>query len=114
MTDALKQELAARAQAEGFARMGICAPDAIPQAAERLAEYVARGRHGQMGWMAERMEWRGNPAALWPEARSVIMLAEAYTPGCDPLATVAKTPQPRGSVKRSASPGSLGSAGRAS
>ena len=35
-------------------------------------------------------------------------------PGCDPLATVAKTPQPRSSVKRSASPGSLGSAGRAS
>ena len=42
--------------------------------------------HGQMGWMAERMAWRGNPAALWPEARSVIMLAETYTPAHDPLA----------------------------
>jgi epoxyqueuosine reductase len=27
-------------------------------------------------------------AALWPEARSVIMLAEAYTPGADPLAVL--------------------------
>ena len=41
-----------------------------------------------MGWMAERMGWRGDPAALWPEARSVIMLAEAYTPAYDPLAVL--------------------------
>jgi epoxyqueuosine reductase len=46
---------------------------------------VADGWHGQMGWMAERMGWRGSPAALWPEARSVVMLAEAYTPDGDPL-----------------------------
>jgi epoxyqueuosine reductase len=31
------------------------------------------------------MGWRGDPTALWPEARSVIMLAEAYTPRHDPL-----------------------------
>jgi len=31
------------------------------------------------------MHWRGDPAALWPEVRSVIMLAEAYTPHHDPL-----------------------------
>ncbi|MDN5785781.1 MAG: tRNA epoxyqueuosine(34) reductase QueG [Pseudorhodobacter sp.] len=65
--------------------MGICAPDATPQTAPRLAEYVAKGRHGQMGWMAERMGWRGSAAALWPEARSVIMLAEVYTPPENPL-----------------------------
>jgi len=49
---------------------------------------VGAGRHGQMGWMAERMGWRGDPAALWPEARSVVMLAETYTPGGDPLAVL--------------------------
>ena len=75
----LKDKLHARALEEGFSAMGICAPDAIPLAAERLAAFVASGAHGQMGWMAERMEWRGNPAALWPQARSVIMLAEVYT-----------------------------------
>jgi epoxyqueuosine reductase len=46
------------------------------------------GHHGQMAWMAERMHWRGDPTALWPEARSVIMLAEAYTPDEDPLANL--------------------------
>lgn len=65
--------------------MGVCRPDAIPQALDRLDTYVNDGRHGQMGWMAERMSWRGNPSALWPEARSVIMLAEVYSPDHDPL-----------------------------
>nr|WP_132546089.1 tRNA epoxyqueuosine(34) reductase QueG [Rhodovulum euryhalinum] len=86
----MKDRLAARARDEGFAAMGVCRPDAIPEAAGRLAEFVALGRHGQMGWMAERMDWRGNPAALWPAARSVIMLAEPYTQDHDPLAVLAR------------------------
>ncbi len=84
----LKARIIARAAAEGFSACGFSAPDAIPEAAGRLAAYVAAGRHGQMGWMAERMSWRGDPAALWPEARTVIMLAEAYTPAHDPLAVL--------------------------
>lgn len=86
--DVLKERLEAQARAEGFAAMGVCAPDAVPEAAGRLAAYVAEGRHGQMGWMAERVAWRGSAAALWPEARSVIMLAECYTPESDPLAVL--------------------------
>ncbi len=65
--------------------MRITTPDAVPQAAERLADFLAAGHHGQMGWMADRTEWRGNPAALWPQARSVIMLAESYAPPENPL-----------------------------
>ena len=84
----LKARLVERALAEGFSDVGVCAPDAIPEAAGRLAAFVAAGRHGQMGWMEERMAWRGNPAALWPEARTVIMLAEVYTPESDPLAVL--------------------------
>lgn len=81
----LKERLAARALEEGFSKMGICAPDAIPQAASRLRQFLEAGHHGQMAWMADREAWRGNPAALWPEAKSVIMLAEVYTPDYDPL-----------------------------
>ncbi|WP_281269496.1 tRNA epoxyqueuosine(34) reductase QueG [Rhodovulum viride] len=88
MSAALKDRLGARARDEGLAAMGVCRPDAIPEAAGRLAEFVARGRHGQMGWMAERMGWRGDPAALWPEARSVVMVAEPYTQTHDPLAAL--------------------------
>ncbi|MDO8882185.1 tRNA epoxyqueuosine(34) reductase QueG [Pseudotabrizicola sp.] len=90
MTDALKSLLLARALKVGFSAMRITAPDAIPQASARLAEFVAEGRHGQMGWMAERMAWRGDPSALWPEARSVIMLAESYAPKENPLPLLQK------------------------
>jgi len=81
----LKERLVAQALAEGFSRVGITRPGAIPEAAGRLAAFVEAGRHGQMGWMAERMQWRGDPTELWPEARSVVMLAETYTPDHDPL-----------------------------
>jgi epoxyqueuosine reductase len=39
--------------------------------------------------MADRAHWRGDPTALWPAARSVIMLADAYTPRHDPLSDLA-------------------------
>ena len=81
----LAPRLKARALEEGFSASGICAPDSIPEAAGRLRAFVDEGLHGQMDWMAERMAWRGDPTALWPEARSVLMLAEAYTPEYDPL-----------------------------
>lgn len=86
----LKARLRERALAEGFSAMGVCAPDAVPGTAARLDAWLADGRQGQMGWMAERVEWRGNAAALWPAARSVIMLAEVYTPEGDPLAVLAQ------------------------
>ncbi|MDP5359756.1 MAG: tRNA epoxyqueuosine(34) reductase QueG [Paracoccaceae bacterium] len=86
----MKARLIAFAQEAGFAKVGVCTPDAVPQMAARLAAFVEGGRHGQMGWMAERMAWRGDPAALWPAAKSVIMLAEPYTPDHDPMAVLEK------------------------
>ncbi|MGR3662793.1 MAG: tRNA epoxyqueuosine(34) reductase QueG [Paracoccaceae bacterium] len=88
MSVALKSRLVEQALAEGFSSVGVCRPDAIFEAPDRLAAYVEAGRHGQMSWMAERMNWRGNPAALWPEAKSVVMLAEVYSPEHDPLAVL--------------------------
>ncbi|HHB80573.1 MAG TPA: tRNA epoxyqueuosine(34) reductase QueG, partial [Aliiroseovarius sp.] len=87
MADAapLRDRLEQQARSEGFAGFGVCRPDATPETATRLAQYVAEGRHGQMAWMGERMHWRGSAAALWPDARSVIMLAEPYTPEHDPM-----------------------------
>ncbi len=83
----MRAALEAYAREAGFAGFGICRPDAV-ELADKLQAFVDAGYHGQMGWMAERMAWRGNPAALWPEAKSVIMLAEVYTPDHDPLAVL--------------------------
>jgi epoxyqueuosine reductase len=90
MAEDLKARIIARAEAEGFARGGVTRPDAVPEVAGRLADFLAKGRHGQMDWLADRAEWRGNPAALWPAARSVLMLAEPYTPDEDPLAILGR------------------------
>ena len=84
----MKARLISFARDAGFAKVGVCRPDAVPEMAAQLSAFVDAGRHGQMDWMAERMAWRGDPAALWPEARSVIMLAETYTPEHDPLAVL--------------------------
>jgi len=65
--------------------MGVCRTSDVPQISERLKTYVEKGHHGKMSWMAERMNWRGSPQDLWPQARSVIMLAEPYTPKHDPM-----------------------------
>jgi epoxyqueuosine reductase len=86
--DALKVRLAEQARVAGFTACRITTPDAVPDTAGRLADWLAAGRHGQMEWMAERAHWRGSPAALWPEARSVVMLAESYAPATDPLAVL--------------------------
>ncbi|MEO1308918.1 MAG: tRNA epoxyqueuosine(34) reductase QueG, partial [Pseudomonadota bacterium] len=86
----ISERLKDQARAEGFAEARITSPDAVPQVADRLAQFIAKGWHGQMGWLAERSNWRGNPAALWPEVRSVIMLAELYTPDHDPLAALSQ------------------------
>ena len=86
----LKEALKERARSEGFSEAGVCKPDSIPEAGPRLADFVDSGHHGQMDWMAKRMAWRGNPRTLWPAARSVVMLAEAYTPEHDPLAVLGK------------------------
>jgi epoxyqueuosine reductase len=86
---ALVEELAAEARALGFADIGIARP-AIGPAGERLRRWVAEGRHGDMGWMADRLDWRADPAALWPEARSVVMLAESYAPETDPRAVLGR------------------------
>ena len=82
---AIKAELVARALDEGFVAARICQPDAVPEVMARLTAFVAAGYHGQMDWMAERMAWRGDPQALWPAARSILMCAESYRPEHDPL-----------------------------
>jgi epoxyqueuosine reductase len=43
-----------------------------------------------MGWMEERISERADPATLWGDVRSIIMLGVNYAPGEDPLANLGK------------------------
>jgi epoxyqueuosine reductase len=77
-----------RALRLGFDAVGFCRAELGPEARTRLADFLAAGQHGDMGWLAERTEQRSQPTALWPEARSVIALGLSYAPEGDALATL--------------------------
>jgi epoxyqueuosine reductase len=72
--------------AVGFDAVGFAPASLASGARERLQEFLAKGRHGDMGWMVEKADRRGDPQALWPEARSVVVLGLNYGPDHDPLA----------------------------
>ena len=82
----MKSALVSFAREAGFASVGVCRPNGFDALPTRLRAFLDAGYHGQMGWMADRFAWRSDPMALWPDARSIVMLAENYAPGHDPMA----------------------------
>ncbi len=85
----LRARIEEEARAAGFQALAVTRPDAIPLAAARLERFIALGHHGGMDWLARNADRRGNPLALWPQARSVVMLALSYAPEADPLDALA-------------------------
>jgi len=73
----------------GFDAVGFAPPTLAAEAKRGLSEYLARGYHGDMGWLADKADRRADPGVLWPEVRSVIVLALNYGPVGDPLALLA-------------------------
>ena len=86
----LAPEAAVRAEglALGFDAVGIAKPDQLDPAAGRLRAFLGAGRHGTMTWMQANAVRRESPVALWPEAKSVVVVAMNYGPATDPLADV--------------------------
>lgn len=76
-TQAIKE----RALSVGFHKVGIIRAEPLAAEAPRLKEWLARGYHGAMSWMARDVEKRLDPRELFPEARSIIVVAlNYYTP----------------------------------
>jgi epoxyqueuosine reductase len=74
------QSILSRCTALGFARVGIC--DARPSShADHVARWIAEGRHGEMQYLASRVELRLDPRALIPGAASIIVVADRYADG---------------------------------
>ncbi|MGB3026919.1 MAG: tRNA epoxyqueuosine(34) reductase QueG [Paradevosia shaoguanensis] len=86
----LVTEIRERALALGFDAFGIAPAEARPDLGDKLAAALAAGWHGDMDWMAETAERRASPKALWPAARSIIMLGINYGPDSDPMAMLAR------------------------
>jgi epoxyqueuosine reductase len=86
----LKAFVAAEARRLGFDAVGVVAAETAGDRSGYLSEFVAKGRHGTMAWMEETAARRGSPRTLWPEARSVVMLAMNYGPDEDPMALLSR------------------------
>jgi epoxyqueuosine reductase len=91
-----KAEIRATAQEFGFDQVGIAAAEAPADSGSGLGAFLDAGHHGDMDWMARRVDARVAPKGLWPAARSVIALAMNYGPASDPLALIPR--RARGSI----------------
>ncbi|MEA2554538.1 MAG: epoxyqueuosine reductase [Fimbriimonadaceae bacterium] len=61
----------------GFQSVGVC--DAVPSPhLDAYASWLGKGYHGSMGYLAEQLGLKADPANLLPEARSVIAVALNY------------------------------------
>ncbi|ANM08786.1 MULTISPECIES: tRNA epoxyqueuosine(34) reductase QueG [unclassified Rhizobium] len=89
--DNLTMFVRAESAAKGFDLCRITRPDAIPEAKERLGQFIDAGRHGTMEWMAETRERRGDPRTLWSEVRSVVVFGLNYAPEEDPRGILGKS-----------------------
>ena len=92
----IKEAIREKAAALGFDAAGFCVAEAGREDARNLAAFLDQGRHGTMAWMADTRARRADPRTLWPEARSVVVLAANYGPAADPLAALER--RERGAV----------------
>jgi epoxyqueuosine reductase len=88
---ALKAKLRDKAKAEGFDGLAVTRAALDQAAGSHLKDFVARNYHGDMSWLAETASRRQSPEAMWPNAKTAIMLAMSYAPDIDPLARLEET-----------------------
>lgn len=70
-----------RALYEGFSKVGIAGAAPLASEGRRLREWLARGYHGEMSWMARDVHKRIDPREIFPATRSVVVVAlNYYTP----------------------------------
>lgn len=78
--DELASEILGRLRAAGFARVGICQARPIDRA-DAFEAWIDAGHHGDMGYLAEHLRERCDPARFVPGARSIICVADRYADG---------------------------------
>jgi len=86
--DSPRRAIADRALAEGFDAVGFARATLGEATREHLSAFLSEGLHGDMGWLEDKADRRGDPRVLWPEATTVIALGLSYAPPDDPLSAL--------------------------
>ncbi|MSP89997.1 MAG: tRNA epoxyqueuosine(34) reductase QueG [Alphaproteobacteria bacterium] len=84
------EAIRAQALALGFDAVGFAPATLATQARDRLRTFLVEGRHGDMGWLADTADRRGDPHALWPEAKSIVVLGQNYGTDEDAFANLTR------------------------
>ena len=74
-----------RAQELGFDAIGVLRANARPDLPEKLSHVLNNQWHAGMEWMQDTRERRQEPTALWPDVKSIIVLAMSYAPETNPI-----------------------------
>ena len=74
----LAKNIKDRALFEGFNKVGIVGAESLADEGRRLEEWLARGHHGEMRWMARDVHKRIDPHEIFSAARSVVVVALNY------------------------------------
>jgi epoxyqueuosine reductase len=78
-----------RASRLGFDACRFASVEAPWLAGDRLRTFVAEDRHGEMAWLKDTLDRRAHPKALWPDARTAIVIGMNYGPNENPLERLA-------------------------
>jgi len=79
--DSLTLKIKQKAFEIGFHKIGIVRAEPLVQESEHFKQWLAKNFHGEMRWMEREPEKRTNPNLIFPEAKSIIVVAlNYYTP----------------------------------
>ncbi len=77
----LTNKIKSKALEIGFDKIGIAKAESLDKESEKLDTWLQKGFQAEMRWMEREPEKRADPTILFPEAKSLIVLAlNYYTP----------------------------------
>lgn len=78
MAKTFTEDIKLEARRLGFDKVGVAPACALTEEGERLRQWLARGFHGEMSYMARDPQQRADPRSLLPSAKSVVSVALNY------------------------------------
>ena len=81
----LHEQIKSKALELEFDAIGFCEADLPESVTKHLHEFIDKGRHGSMNWLAETSYRRSHPRNMWKSAMTAIVLGCNYGPENNPL-----------------------------
>ncbi|XDZ66784.1 tRNA epoxyqueuosine(34) reductase QueG [Alphaproteobacteria bacterium LSUCC0684] len=83
--DKIRARIREDANNAGFDRIGFTSAGPDKQQAKQLDAFIENGFMGDMHWLEETRDRRIHAQAMWPDARTAIVLSMNYGPDHDPM-----------------------------